>query len=117
MKDGNKTPRQQIAGRTIVQVYAKLTASERDLFQQTLLKHAFLSAGEAYIKLADWHESYWAAAFGGLMDSINQDVAEAWADWAAEISTQSLSAKTVRELILDLVEELFRFQALECLQP
>jgi hypothetical protein len=112
MKNRNKTPRQQLAGKKIVQVYAELTASERNLLEETLLKHAFLSAGEAYIKLADWHESYWAAAYGGLFDAINQDV-----DWAAEISTQSLSAKTVRELILDVVEELFRFQSLECLQP
>jgi hypothetical protein len=115
MKDRNKT-RRQFAGREIMAVYAKLTASKRDLLQETLLKHAFLSAGEAYIELADWHESYWAAAYRGLMDAINQDVAEAWADWAVEITTQSLSAKTVRELILDLVEELYRFRSLECLQ-
>jgi hypothetical protein len=113
MKNKQKTPR-QVAGEELLAVYAKLAHSKRDLLQETLLKHAFLSAGDGYIKLADWHEGYWRAAYIRLMDLTTQDVAEAWADWANEISTESLSARTVREIILDLVAELVRFRSLEC---
>jgi hypothetical protein len=74
MKDKKKTPR-QVAGENLLAVYAKLTPSKRDLLQETLLKHAFLSAGDAYIELADWNKCYWAAAYIGLMDVITQDVA------------------------------------------
>ena len=115
MKDKNKTPR-QVAAEKLLAVYAKLTPSKRDLLQETLLQHAFLSAGEAYIEWAEWKGSPWAAAYVGLMDVISQDVAEAWADWAAEISTESFSARTVCEIILDLVGDFVCLRFLECRQ-
>jgi hypothetical protein len=43
MKD-KKTPR-QIAGEKLLAVYAKLAPSKRDLLEETLLQHAFLSNG------------------------------------------------------------------------
>jgi hypothetical protein len=112
--EDKKTPR-QIAGKKLLAIYAKLTPSKRDLLQETLLKHAFLSAGEAYIELAHRNKCYWAAAYSGLMN-VTEDAADAWYDWAAAISTESLSAGTVRQIILDFVGELYSFRFLEGFQ-
>ena len=114
MKDRKKTPR-QVAGEKLLAVFAKLTPSKRDLFQKTLLEHAFLSKGEAYIKWSDWNECHRGATYIGLLD-VTQDAADAWYHWAAEISTEDLSVRTVREAILDLVGELVWFRFLECLR-
>jgi|HubBroStandDraft_6_1064221.scaffolds.fasta_scaffold1151035_1 hypothetical protein len=110
MKDRKKTPR-QVAGEKLLAVYAKLAPSERDLLQKTLLEHAFLSK-EAYIQWADWNEYARATAYIGLMD-VTQDAADAWFHWAAAIETEGLYARTVREAILDLVEEFVWFRFLE----
>jgi hypothetical protein len=115
MKHKKKTPR-QVAGEKLLAAYARLTPTNRSLLQETLLQHAFLSAGEAYIELADWNKPYFAAAYMALMHVITRDVAEAWSDWAEAISMESLSGRTIREIILDFVGELVRFRSLECLQ-
>jgi hypothetical protein len=114
MKDKKKTPR-QVAGEKLLAVYAKLPPSKRDVLQKTLLEHAFLSQGEAYIEWADWNEYARAGAYLGLMD-VTQDTAGAWLHWTAAIETEGLSARTVRETILGLVGEFVRFRLLECLQ-
>jgi hypothetical protein len=44
------------------------------------------------------------------MKDVSLDAANAWFDWAAEISTESLSVKTVREIVLEFVGELFSFR-------
>jgi len=111
MKD-KKKPR-QVAGEKLLAVYAKLTPSKRDVLQKTLLEHAFLSKGEAYIEWADWNECHRAVPYLELVD-VNQDAADAWYHWAAEISIEGLSARTVREVIIDLVGELVWFRFLEC---
>jgi hypothetical protein len=115
MKDTKKT-RRQVAAARLLAVYAKLTPSKRELFQETLLQHAFLSEGDAYIEWADWNECYRGASYIGLMKDVSQDAADAWFDWAAEISTESLSARTVREVILDFVGELVSCRFLERFQ-
>jgi hypothetical protein len=44
------------------------------------------------------------------MKDVSLDAANAWFDWAAEISTESSSVKTVREIVLEFVGELFSFR-------
>jgi len=114
MKDKKKTPR-DVAGEKLLAVYAKLPPSKRDVLQKTLLEHAFLSRGQAYIEWANWNEYARAGAYIGLMD-VTQDTADAWFHWAAAIETEGLSASTVREAILGLVGEFVCFRFLECLQ-
>jgi hypothetical protein len=112
-KKKKKTPR-QVAGEKLLVEYAKLTPYKRDLLQETLLQHAFLSAGEAYMVLANLNKAYFTAGYTALMHVINDDVAEAWLDWAEAISLESPSAKAIREIILDFVAKLVRFRSLEC---
>jgi hypothetical protein len=114
MKDKKKTPR-QVAGEKLLAVYAKLPPSKRDVLQKTLLEHAFLSQGQAYIEWADWNESARAVAYLELKD-VSQDTAHNWLHWAAAIETEGLSARTVREAILGLVGEFVWFRYLECFQ-
>jgi hypothetical protein len=115
MKDKKKTPR-QVAAEKLLAVYAKLPPSKRDVLQKTLLQHACLSEGDAYIEWAERNECYRAASYIGLMEDVSQDAAHAWYDWAAEISTESFSARTVRAVILDFVGELISFRFLERFQ-
>jgi hypothetical protein len=86
MKDKKKTPR-QVAGEKLLAVYAKLPPSKRDVLQKTLLEHAFLSQGQAYIEWADWNESARAVAYLELKD-VSQDTAHNWLHWAAAIETE-----------------------------
>ena len=111
MKD-KKTPR-QVAGKKLLAVYAKLPPLKRDLLQKTLLEHAFLSQGEAYIEWADWNEYARATAYLGLVD-VSQDAGDAWFHWAATIETEGLSASTVHEVILDLIGDFVFLRSLEC---
>ena len=104
MNDSKKKTPRQVAGEKLLAVYAKLTPPKRDLLQQTLLQHAFFSAGEAYIEWADWNEYARDRAYIRLVD-VTQEAADAWFLWAGEIETEGLSARTVREAILRLVEE------------
>jgi hypothetical protein len=110
LKNKKKT-RRQLAGEKLLAVYAKLTPTKRDLLQKTLVEHAFLPK-EAYIQWADWNEYARATAYIGLMD-VSQDAADAWFHWAAAIETEGLSARTVHEAILGLVEEFVWFPILE----
>jgi hypothetical protein len=114
MEDTNKTHR-QVAGEKLMAVYAELPPSKGDVLQKTLLEHAFISQGQTYIEWADWNESARAVAYIELKD-VSQDAADAWFHWAAAIETEGLSARTVREAILDLVGEFVWFRYLECLQ-
>jgi len=114
MKD-KKMPR-QIASEKLLAVYAELAPSKRDLLQETLLRHAFLSNGEAYIEWADGNECYRGASCIGLMEDVSLDAAHAWFVWAAEISTESSSVGIVREIVLEFVGELVSFRFLERFQ-
>jgi hypothetical protein len=111
MEHKKKTPR-QVAGEKLLAVYATLAPSKRELLQQTLLEHAYLSKGDAYIKWADRNEYARGAAYFQLMD-VTKDVADAWFHWAAAIEMEGLSARTVSEVIFGLVGEFVWFRFLE----
>jgi hypothetical protein len=112
MKD-KKKPR-QVAGEKLLAVYAELAHSERDLLQEMLLRHALVSVGNScYRDWAPWNESDRRSSYLGLLEHVSEDAAEAWFDWAAEISMESLSPKTVRDVIVDFIQQLVIFRFLE----
>jgi hypothetical protein len=113
MKDKKETPR-QLAAATLLAVYANLAHSERDLLQDMLLRHALLGVGNSfYIDWAERNECERRSPYLALMKHVSKEAAGAWYDWAAEIATESLSATTVREVIVDFIQKLVRLRFLE----
>jgi hypothetical protein len=113
MKDGKKT-RRQLAAAKLLAVYANLAHTERDLLQEMLLKHAFLCVGNSfYREWAPWNESDRRSSYLELLEHVSADAANAWFDWAAEITRESLSARTVRDVIVDFIRQLVSFRFLE----
>jgi len=112
MKDKKKS--RQVAAAKLLAVYANLAHSKRDLLQEMLLQHAFLYVGNSfYIDLAEWNECDMRTSYLGLLEHVSADAANAWHEWAAEIAMENLSAKAVRELIRDFIQELVSFRFLE----
>jgi hypothetical protein len=115
-KKKKKKPR-QVAAKKLLAIYGKLAPTKRDPLQEMLLQHAFLrGANSFYIDWAGWNECDRRSSYLGLLEHVSEDAAHAWFDWAVAISTESLSAKTVREVILDFVGELVSFRFCERFQ-
>ena len=113
MKDMKKTPR-QVAAAKLLEVYANLARSERDLLQEMLLQHAFLrGANSFYIDWAEWNECDRRTSYLRLLEDVSEDAADAWYDWAAEVALENLCPEIVRKAIFDFIGELVIFRVLE----
>jgi hypothetical protein len=114
MRDEKKKTRRQVAAVKFLAIYANLAHSERDHLQEMLLQHAFLSVGNSfYTDWAAYNECDVRTSYLGLLEHVSADAASAWYKWAAEIAMENLSAKTVREVILDFIRELVICRFLE----
>jgi hypothetical protein len=97
----------------LLAVYSNLTESERRSFDNLLLQHAFLLNGtNSYVEWGEWNEFDRRTSYFRL-ESVSHSVANAWFDWALEISVGNPSPASCREAILDLVGDLVGLNYLE----
>src|SRR5580700_6539703 len=108
--------RLQGAGAKLFYVYSKLIESDRRSVEVLLDHHAFLRGGtNSYLLWDKWNESDRRGSYVRLLNTVSEEVADAWFDWAQEISDWNPSRATCKEAILDVMGELVRLKFLESL--
>jgi hypothetical protein len=106
--------RLQDAGAKVLNVYSNLTDAERRSVEVVLERHAFLLHGtNSYLWWGKWNESDRRGVYFQLLDTVSEEAANAWLDWAHEISVGGPSRATCTEAILGLMGELVRLKFLE----
>jgi hypothetical protein len=106
--------RLQGAGAKLFYVYSDLTESDRRSVEVLLEQHAFLLEGtNSYLWWDNWNEidRWWS--YSRLLNTVSEEVAHAWFDWAHEISERDPSRAACREAVLDIMRELVRLKFLE----
>ena len=104
------------AGAKLFYVYSKLIESDRRSVEVLLEHHAFLRGGTySYLLWDKWNETDRRGSYVQLLDTVSEEVADAWFDWAQEISEGNPSLATCKEAILDVMGELVRLRFLESL--
>jgi hypothetical protein len=108
--------RLQGAGANLFYVYSKLIESDRRSVEVLLDYHAFLPGGtSSYLLWDKWNESDRRGSYVQLLDTVSEEVADAWFDWAHEISDRNPSEATCKKAVLDVKGELVRLKFLESL--
>jgi hypothetical protein len=106
--------RLQGAGAKLFGVYSKLVEPKRRSIEVLLEQHAFLLEGtNSYLLLDKWNESDRRWSYLQLLNTVSEEVAHAWLDWAQEISEGNPSRATCKEAILDVMGQLVRLKFLE----
>jgi hypothetical protein len=101
-------------GAKLFYAYSKLVESDRRAVEVLLEKHAFLLEGtNSYLLWDKWNESDRRWSYLQLLHIPSEEVANAWFDWAQEISEGNPSRATCKEAILDVMGELARLRFLE----
>lgn len=96
----------------LLALYSSLTESGRRSFEDLLLQHAFLLNGlNPYVAWGKWNEQDRRMSYFHLA-SISGDVADAWYDWAFEISVE-YTCRNCHEAILNLIGELVVLRLLD----
>jgi hypothetical protein len=110
--------RLQGAGAKVLEVYSNLADAERRYVEVVLEQHAFLLYGtNSYLWWGEWNESDRRGVYFQLLDTVSEEAASAWFDWAHEISVGRPSRATCTEAILGLMRELVRLKFLESPSP
>jgi hypothetical protein len=95
------------AGVKVCEAYARLKTEARREVEDLLLRHAFLLNGRSsYANWGLWNQVDRRTSFLLLMTSASEEMANAWCDWAFEISTKPMSQHARRQAILSMVEKL-----------
>jgi hypothetical protein len=106
--------RLQGAGANLFYVYSKLIESDRRSVEDLLDYHAFLPGGtNSYLLWEKWNESDRRGSYLQLLDTVSEEVASAWSDWALEISEGNPSRATCKEAIFNVMAELVYLKFLE----
>ena len=106
--------RLQGAGLKLFYVYSKLIEYDRRSVEVLLEQHTFLLEGtNSYLLWEKWNESDRRWSYLQLLHIPSEEVANAWFDWAQEISEGNPSRATCKEAILDVMGELARLRFLE----
>jgi hypothetical protein len=101
-------------GAKLFYAYSRLVESDRRAVEVLLEKHAFLLEGtNSYLLWDKWNESDRRWSYLQLLHIPSEEVANAWFDWAQEISEGNPSRATCKEAILDVMGELARLRFLE----
>jgi hypothetical protein len=105
-------------GLDVYRIYAGLMTPERQVLEDVLLGHAFLSDGpSAYGDLGKWNLIYRRHAYIQLKLMISLQMANAWRDWASETSTNNLGPDSCRAVVRSMLSDLVRLNWLECPLP
>jgi hypothetical protein len=106
--------RLQGAGADLFHLYSKLIESKRCAVEVLLEQHAFLLEGtNSYLLWDKWNESDRRWSYLQLLNTVSEEVANTWLDWAQEISEGNPSRATCQEAILDVMGQLVRLKFLE----
>jgi hypothetical protein len=100
------------------QAYSRLETSGRNEVENLLLRHAFLLGGrDSYVDWGRWNEieRWWSWKL--LRDKASEEMANAWHDWAFEISKMPMSELARRDAILKMVRKFVILKFLEAPLP
>ena len=101
-------------GAKLFYAYSKLIECDRRTVEVLLEQHAFLLEGtNSYLLWDKWNESDRRWSYLHLLNTVSEEVAKAWFDWAKEISEGNPSRATCKEAILDVMCQLVRLKFLE----
>jgi hypothetical protein len=101
-------------GAKLFYAYSQLIECDRRTVEVLLEQHAFLLKGtNSYLLWDKWNESDRRWSYLQLLDTVSEEVANAWFDWAQEISEGNPSRATCKEAILEVMGELVRLKFLE----
>jgi hypothetical protein len=102
----------------VYRTYAGLDIQGRRVFEDMLLRHAFLQDGPAsYGKWKKSHEHIVRTPFLELLSGTSVDMAEAWFDWASDTALRELPVAFCRGMILELLSDLVRLRFKEQARP
>lgn len=97
----------------LFEAYIRLTGGRREV-EDLLLRHALLPLGlYSYVDWRDWNEVDRWSSWKLLMDKASEEMADAWYEWAFEISTMPMSRRARREAILKMVGHLVSYRFFE----
>ena len=101
------------AGAQLLAVYAQLSEPDRHSVEDLLLQHAFLLYGPRSYEWCESNECDVRSSYLQLLNTVSADVAEAWFQWAKEISKRTMLVNTCRKVVLGLVRQMVVFKYLE----
>jgi hypothetical protein len=98
----------------LFEAYRNLHITGRKLTQKVLLRHAFVLGGrDSYIHHGRWNEIERWASWKLLCENASEEMAEAWHDWAFEISMIAASETQRRDAIVWVVSQFVIFDWVE----
>jgi len=102
------------AGAKLLAIYSDLVDSDRRSVLDLLQEHAFLLRGtNSYLWWNEGNEIDRRTSYFRLLNTVSEQVATAWLEWAFEISVGHPSRARSKEAILYLIGELVRLKFLE----
>jgi hypothetical protein len=87
--------------REVIVQYLRVSApGKRELFERMLAQNVYLKNGMgAYLPRKQWNDLAWEMQYSELRDLFSYEMADAWEEWAINISKEVLSEYERREAI------------------